>query len=387
MPVIDREEILEILERYDASKIRIATIGSHSALDVCDGAIEEGLSTLVICEKGRATPYARYFRTVRDREGRAIRGMVDDAIVLSKFQEVLTHKVQERLRRANAIFIPNRSFTSYCNLDKIEGSFRVPLFGSRNLLRTEEREEARSYYWILEKAKLPAPEKFEDPMDIDGLAIVKLHHKTKKLERGFFTAASYKEFKARSEALVKQGVISRKDLAAARIERYIIGPIFNFDFFYSPIEDHAEKLELLGIDWRFETSLDGHVRLPADQQLTLNEAQRIPEYVVVGHNAATLRESSLNDIFDIAERYVRATQEHFPPGIIGPFTLQTAVDKDLNFWVYDVAPRIGGGTNVHMAVGHPYGNSLWRGAMSTGRRIAMEIRRATDTGRLGELVT
>jgi 5-formaminoimidazole-4-carboxamide-1-(beta)-D-ribofuranosyl 5'-monophosphate synthetase len=68
---------------------------------------------------------------------------------------------------------------------------------------------------------------------------------------------------------------------------------------------------------------------------------------------------------------VKATQEHFRPGIVGPFTLQTAVDKDLAFWIYDVAPRIGGGTNVHMSVGHPYGNSLWRRPMSTGRRIAM----------------
>jgi len=121
--------------------------------------------------------------------------------------------------------------------------------------------------------------------------------------------------------------------------------------------------------------------------MTLDEAQRIPEYVVVGHNTATLRESSLAAIFDIAERYVRATQEHFRPGIIGPFTLQTAVDKDLKFWVYDVAPRIGGGTNVHMSMGHPYGNSLWRRPMSTGRRIAMEIRRGIESGRLDEIVT
>ena len=363
---MSREGILKVLEAYDPSAIRIATIGSHSALDVCDGAVEEGFSTLVICEKGRSTPYARFFRTTRDKEGRAVRGMVDEAIILSKFQEVLDEKMQDRLRKANAVFIPNRSFTSYCDLDAIERSFQVPLFGSRSLLRTEEREEERSYYWILEKARLPAPEKIEDPKDIGGLVIVKLHHKVKKLERGFFTAASYKEYKTKSEALLKQGVISARDLAKARIERYIIGPIFNFDFFYSPIEAQAEKLELLGVDWRFETSLDGHVRLPADQQMTLAEAQRIPEYVVVGHNTATLRESSLAAVFDIAERYVRATQEHFRPGIIGPFTLQTAVDKDLKFWVYDVAPRIGGGTNVHMSMGHPYGNSLWRRPMSTG---------------------
>jgi 5-formaminoimidazole-4-carboxamide-1-(beta)-D-ribofuranosyl 5'-monophosphate synthetase len=313
--------------------------------------------------------------------------MVDETIVLDKFREVLSEKIQSHLRDLNAVFVPNRSFTSYVELDEIEDKFLVPLYGSRNLLRTEERDEERSYYWILDQANLPAPEKLESPRDIDGLCIVKLPHKAKRLERGFFTAASHKEFKEKSEALLKDNVISREDLAEARIERYIIGPIFNFDFFYSPIEDEAEKLELLGIDWRFETSLDGHVRLPADQQLTLTGPEKIPEYVVVGHNTATLRESSLKDVFQMAEAYVKATQRHFAPGIIGPFTLQTAVDKDLKFWVYDVAPRIGGGTNVHMSTGHPYGNSLWRRPMSTGRRIAMEIRRGVDTGRLGEIVT
>src|SRR3989475_10302084 len=126
-----------------------------------------------------------------------------------------------------------------------------------------------------------------------------------------------------SQALINQGVISRKDLPTARIERYIIRPRFNFPFFYSPNDDHAERLELLGIDWRFETSLDGHVRLPADQQLSLNPAQRIPAYIVIGHNSATLRESALSTVLELAERWVRATQEHYPPGIIGPFTLQT----------------------------------------------------------------
>jgi len=385
--MIDREAILEVLEDYDLSALRIATIGSHSALDVCDGAAEEGFRTIALCERGREAPYARYFRAIRDPSGRLKRGVVDEAIVLPKFADVLRKEMQERLRKANAIFVPNRSFTSYCDLGAIEDEFLVPLFGSRNLLRTEEREEERSYYWLLEKAKLPAPEKIDDPKDIDGLVIVKLHHKVKKLERGFFTAADAKEFEEKSEALIRRGVISREDLEKARIERYIIGPIFNFDFFYSPLEEEGEKLELLGVDWRFETSLDGHVRLPAIQQLTLKEEEKLPEYIVVGHNSATLRESSLRDIFEIAEKYVRATQEYYPPGIIGPFTLQTAVDKDLHFWIYDVAPRIGGGTNVHVSLGHPYGNSLWRRPMSTGRRIAMEIRRGAEQGRLAELVT
>ncbi|HEV8595069.1 MAG TPA: DUF1297 domain-containing protein, partial [Thermoplasmata archaeon] len=67
--------------------------------------------------------------------------------------------------------------------------------------------------------------------------------------------------------------------------------------------------------------------------------------------------------------------------------LQTCVDKDLDFHIYDVAPRIGGGTNVHMSVGHPYGNALWRRPMSTGRRIALEIRNAIEAGTLDAVVT
>jgi 5-formaminoimidazole-4-carboxamide-1-(beta)-D-ribofuranosyl 5'-monophosphate synthetase len=255
------------------------------------------------------------------------------------------------------------------------------------MLRTEERGEKQDYYWLLEQAGLPFPEKISDPKDINELAIIKLHHATKKLERGFFTAASYREYVEKSEALLKQHVITREALEAARIERYIIGPVFNLNFFYSPLEPETSGIELLGIDWRFETSLDGHVRLPAPQQMTLGEAQYIPEYTVCGHNSATLRESLLEKGFALAEKYVKATQEHYAPGIIGPFCLQTCVDKDLNFYIYDVAPRVGGGTNVHMAVGHPYGNSLWRTTMSTGRRLAREIKRAIALDKLQYIVT
>ncbi len=385
--MIDRERILKVLEGYDEGRISVGVIGSHSALDVCDGAAEEGLHTIAVCERGREAPYARYFRARRDASGKLERGVVDEPLVFHAFSEVLSKKVQEYLRNRSAIFVPNRSFTSYCDIEAIEDEFLVPLFGSRNLLRTEERSEKKSYYWLLEKAGVPFPEKTDDPADIDGLVIVKLPHKAKKLERGFFTAASAKEYREKSAALIKQGVISKADLAAARIERYIIGPVFNFDFFFSPLEREGERLELLGVDWRFETSLDGHVRLPAAQQLTLDPSQAIPGFIVIGHNSATLRESALNDVFSIAERWVKATQQHYAPGILGPFTLQTCVDREEDFYVYDVAPRIGGGTNVHMAVGHPYGNALWRRPMSTGRRLAVEIKRAADEGRLDEIVT
>ena len=59
----------------------------------------------------------------------------------------------------------------------------------------------------------------------------------------------------------------------------------------------------------------------------------------------------------------------------------------MHFHIYDVAPRIGGGTNVHVAVGHPYGNALWRTNMSTGRRVALEVKRAVDAVCLKSIVT
>ena len=384
--MIERQEIIEVLSEYDLTKTTIGVMASHSALDVCDGAVEEGFRTYAACEKGREKTYTDYFRAKRDN-GKLIRGIVDEAVVYNKFNEILKPENQKELKDNNTIFIPNRSFTSYCSIDAIEDNFKVPMFGSRNLLRSEERGIEKDYYWLLDKAGLPYPEKINRPEDIDSLVMVKLPHAVKKLERGFFTASSYEEFKQKSDALLKQGVITKEALADARIERYIIGPVFNLDMFYSPIEDKMNKMELLGIDWRFETSLDGHVRLPAPQQITLNERQLTPEYTVCGHNSATLRESLLEDAFALSEKYVKATQKYYKPGIIGPFCLQTCVDKDLNFYVYDVAPRVGGGTNVHVSVGHPYGNTLWRKPMSTGRRAAMEIRKAIEQERVEEIVT
>ena len=380
--MISRDEILSVLERYDPEKITVGVIGSHSALDIADGAKEEGLPVLVVAQKGRHRTYAEYFRLRETKDG-LTKGFIDEVLVLEKFAQIVD--VQDELVKRNVIFVPNRSFVVYTGIDRVENDFRVPLFGSRNLLRSEERSEEKSYYWLLERAGLPYPEPVK-PEEIDevGLVIVKLPHAKKRLERGFFTAASYKEFREKAEKLIKLGVITEEDLAKARIERYIIGPVFNFDFFYSPID---EEIELLGIDWRFETSLDGHVRLPASQQLTLPEHQFEPEYTVCGHASSTLRESLLEKVFDMAERYVEATKKYYSPGIIGPFTLQTAVDKDLNFYIYDVAPRTGGGTNIHMAMGHPYGNALWRKPMSTGRRVALEIKRAVELDELEKVVT
>jgi 5-formaminoimidazole-4-carboxamide-1-(beta)-D-ribofuranosyl 5'-monophosphate synthetase len=385
--MINQEEIAAILEGYNRLKLRIGMTASHSALDICDGAIEEGFPTVAYCQKGREKTYSEYFRSQRTTSGRIRRGMVDKAIVCDHFSDIIRPELQDEMRKRNVIFIPNRSFTAYCGIDEIERDFKVPIFGSRNMLRMEERSEEQDYYWLLDKAGLPYPESIADPQDIDCLVIVKLHHAKKILERGFFTCASYEEYREKSQSLLKSGVIDDASLAGARIERYVIGPVFNLNFFYSPLEEEMPKLELLGVDWRFESSLDGHVRLPAPQQMTMSADQAIPEMTVVGHNSATIRESLLEEAFELGEKFITASKEHYDPGIIGPFCLQTCIDKDMNYSIYDVAPRIGGGTNVHLSVGHPYGNATWRKPMSSGRRIALELRRAAEQDRMLEVLT
>ena len=385
--MIGKDDIASIIEDYDRLKLRVGMTASHSALDICDGAIEEGFPTVAYCQKGREKTYSDYFKTQRTTSGRVRRGMVDKSIVMDSFNDVMNTEMQAEMRKRNVVYIPNRSFTSYSSIDDVENNFHVPMFGSRNMLRMEERTEDQDYYWILDKAGLPYPEAIEDPQDIDCLVIVKLHHAQKKLERGFFTCASYEEYVEKSQTLLKEGTIDQESLDGARIERYVIGPVFNLNFFYSPLEEDMPKLELLGVDWRFESSLDGHVRLPAPQQMTMPAHQQIPEMTVVGHNTATIRESLLEEAFELGEKFITASKEHYDPGIIGPFCLQTCIDKDMNYSIYDVAPRVGGGTNVHVSVGHPYGNATWRKPMSSGRRIAMELRRAAEQDRLLEVLT
>jgi len=385
MPIAPAE-IARVLEGYP-SVPSVGTVGSHSAIDVADGAVAEGLTSVVLAQTGRDATYAQYFRTLRDANGARRRGCVDEVWNYPKFADLAAPDSQERLRTRGVLLVPNRAFSSYVPLPTIESEFRVPIVGSRTMLRIEERSERENYYRLLESAGIPSPRPFAAPDDIDRLAIVKLPHARRRLERGFFTAATPAEYRTKSRALLERGTILADDLAHARIEEYVIGPVFNFNFFFSPLVPRAEGLELLGVDERRESSLDGLVRLPAAQQLELPESDRIPDYTVVGHGTLTVRESILEEAFRIGEKFVDAARARYPPGILGAFCLQTCLDRDGRPTVFDVAARIGGGTNVHLALGHPYGNALHRGPMSTGRRIALEIRRAAAEGRLKEIVT
>ena len=103
--MIDQSDIASIVEEYDRLKLRIGMTASHSALDICDGAIEEGFPTVAYCKEGRHKTYANYFKTQRSASGRVVRGMVDKAIVLNDFNDVLAPDMQEEMRKRNVIYI------------------------------------------------------------------------------------------------------------------------------------------------------------------------------------------------------------------------------------------------------------------------------------------
>ena len=97
--MIDRKEIKEIVEGYytQADKIKVGTIASHSGLDICDGAVEEEFRTLAVCQAGREKTYSEYFRAQRDPYGKVKRGIVDEAVVFKKYNEILLPENQQKL--------------------------------------------------------------------------------------------------------------------------------------------------------------------------------------------------------------------------------------------------------------------------------------------------
>jgi 5-formaminoimidazole-4-carboxamide-1-(beta)-D-ribofuranosyl 5'-monophosphate synthetase len=379
--MISRDEIASIIEGYHRDDLRIGVLGSHSALEICRGARDEGFKTIVVCERGREKTYARYYR-VRHIFGREV-GVVDEVIILDKFREILRDDVQGELRSRNTIFIPHRSLCVYVGYRALEEDFRVPMFGNRFLLKVEERDVERNQYYLMERAGIPHPRIFKNPSEIDCLVLVKAPEAARGFERAFFLASSPREFEEKAEELIRKGVLTREGLEKAVIEEFIVGAPFNFNFFYSPL---TGEVELLGVDTRRQTNLEGIMRLPAPYQA---EALKYLELktIEVGHIACTVRESLLERAFELAEKLVEAARKEYPPGIIGPFALQGMIvpgPPHEEIIVYDLSVRVPGSPGTKFT---PYSENLWGFSMSVGRRIALEIKESLKQDKLLDLIT
>jgi 5-formaminoimidazole-4-carboxamide-1-(beta)-D-ribofuranosyl 5'-monophosphate synthetase len=366
-----KSEINEwVVNRYDLDNISVGVIGSHSALEIMDGAKDEGLKTVCICQKGRELPYLKYSR------------LSDEMIVLDRFSDILFKENQEKLLKLNTIMVSHRSFSVYLGNDNIENNFHVPIFGNRWLLKAEERNLPRNQYYLLEKAGIAHPKIYSVPEEIEGPALVKIQEAKRKLERAFFIVTSFDDYKKKSQDRIDKGIIDKETLENnSVIEQYLIGTYFNFNFFYSPLDDETE---FLGIERRLQTNIhDFTTSIPARNQLEMDvELQNIE----VGHTPASIRESLLDNVFKMGEKFVKSTKKEYPPGIIGPFSLQSVITLDLDMIVYDVSLRVPG--NPILATTTPYTKYKYGETFGVGRRIAMEIKKSLQSpGNVIKIVT
>jgi len=365
--LISLEQVAAIVGDYDLKNVTVGTIGSHSALEIMDGAKDENLKTICICQKGREQPYKRFKR------------LADEIILLDKFSDILYAENQEKLRQFNTIIVAHRAFTAYLGYDSIENDLKVPVFGNRLLLRAEERTAPRNQYYLLEKAGIRHPKLYHNALGIDGPAMIKVQEARRKLERAFFIASSYEDYEKKSKQKIEQGLVTKQDLDRATVEEYVPGTYFNLNFFVSPLTDETE---FLGIERRLQTNIHDIVSLSARQQLEIDvQIQNIE----VGHTPASIRESLLEKVFEMGDRIAVAARKEYPPGIIGPISLQSIVTVDLDFVVYDVSLRVPG--NPIMATTSPYAKYYYGHTMGVGRRIAMEIKEAIGQRKLPDIVT
>ncbi|MEK7591260.1 MAG: DUF1297 domain-containing protein [Patescibacteria group bacterium] len=378
----------ELIDGYDLKKLTVGALGGHSALDICNGAKKMGFQTLVVAEEGREKTYTKYYRARKlSKEGTV--GCVDDVIEVKKFRDILDRNVQDALRSKNTLFIHSRYFWVYFDdFARVENDFAVPIFGSRSLLKLEERDQPYNQYHLLKDAGIRAPKLFEKPEDIEigRMVIVKAHEAKRGYERAFFlTMAS--NFEARANEQIKRGEITKEGLKEATIEEFVVGAPVNFNFFYSPLSD---ELELLGTDTRRQTNLDGFLRMTAEDQTWAKQFTPV-KMIETGHIACTVKESILEKAFDLGERFVRATQakkcDPTGRGIIGPFALQGAVVADEgreDIVIFDVSMRIPGSPGIRST---PYSGYLYGEPISIGERIGMEIRKAVREKALEKIIT
>ncbi|WP_457556047.1 formate--phosphoribosylaminoimidazolecarboxamide ligase [Candidatus Pyrohabitans sp.] len=361
--MLDREEILEIYRSYDRSNLAIATLGSHSALQILKGAQEEGFRSVVVCKRDRVELYRRF-------------RVADEIITIDSYQELLEDKMLQRLRKLNALLVPHGSLIAYVGVGNIEDRLRIPLLGNRAILRWES-DRTLERRWLT-MAGIKMPKETHDPRDIDRLCLVKFPGA--RGGRGYFIVASYKDFKRKAERLIRKGRITREDLERATIQEYIPGVNMYLSYFYSPLTD---EVELFGIDRRYEANIDGLTRIPAIDQTT---SYIEPSYVVVGNAPLVARESLLPRVLEMGDRLVDVAREIAPPGMLGPFCLETMVTHELEFIAFEISARIVAGTNPFIS-GSPYSYLLYGHGMSMGRRLARELRLALEQEKEELLIT
>ncbi|NJD76923.1 MAG: formate--phosphoribosylaminoimidazolecarboxamide ligase [Candidatus Methanoperedens sp.] len=356
--MVEKQEIIGILESYDKDNIAIATVCSHSSLQIFDGARKEGFRTIGIC-MGAPPKFYDAFPKAKP----------DEYFIVKDYKDILTKS--RELAEKNAIIIPHGSFVEYLRAENFQ-KLRLPTYGNRRVLEWEsDRDMSRKW---LESAGIKMPRQIKNPEDIDSPMMVKYYGA--KGGMGFFVVKNYSDFQKRINLNEKY-----------TIQEFVLGTRYYMHYFYSPIKKDGYALskgtlELLGIDRRVESNADEIFRIGSPTELA--EAGIYPTFVVTGNIPLMVRESLLPRIFEMGEQVVEKSLELFG-GMIGPFCLEAVVTDSLELKVFEISARIVAGTNLFIS-GSPY-SDLVDEKLSMGRRIAREIRVAQELDMLSEVIS
>ncbi|MEF8879514.1 MAG: formate--phosphoribosylaminoimidazolecarboxamide ligase [Candidatus Thermoplasmatota archaeon] len=354
-------DIEGMLADYDKDDLTICTVCSHSSLQLFNGAKKEGFKTLGIAVGEQRKKFYDAFP----------QGKPDEFLMVDDYKEIMDYT--DELQDRNCIVIPHGSFVEYLGADNFL-KLDLPTFGNRDVLMWES-DRSKERDWLVD-AGLTMPREIKDPHFIEQPVIVKYHGA--KGGKGFFIAKTYEEFKRRVNPDKKY-----------TIQEFVLGTRYYLHYFYSPIQKNAYKIDggkgsiqLLSIDRRDETTIDEVQRLGSIAEL--EEVGIHPTFVVTGNIPIVIRESLLPKVFEMGEAVVKKSLDLFG-GIIGSFCLETVVTESLEFKVFEISARIVAGTNPYIS-GSPYAE-LIQPDLSTGRRIAQEIKYANKKDQLSEILS
>lgn len=333
------------------SDYKIATLGSHSALQILKGARDEGFKTMCICQKGREVPYKSF-------------NSADELVTINDISDFF--KLEERLIKENVVIIPHGSFVEYLGYENLK-KLQVMYYGTKEILDWEsDRDKERIW---LKDAGLSLPRVFAKPEDIDRPVIIKFHGAGGG--KDYFVANTEEEFYQRMKGY--------NDTRKFAIQEYIVGVAIYSHYFYSPI---TGELEIMGFDKRYESNADSIGRIAAQDQLITSLKT---SYTICGNIPIVIRESLLPQVFEMGERVIKQSKVITKNGLIGPFCLESIIDPNLNFYVFEISARIVAGTNPYI-YGSPYTWLKYDEPMSTGRRIARDIKQAIEKDELEKLL-
>ncbi|MFH1218773.1 MAG: formate--phosphoribosylaminoimidazolecarboxamide ligase [Candidatus Peregrinibacteria bacterium] len=333
---------------------KIATLGSHTALQILKGAKDEGFETIAICQKDRTKPYVSY-------------RVADQIIEVEDFKDYF--KIEQQLIDQKAIVIPHGSFVAYIGAEKVK-EIKAMHYGAKDILAWEsDRNKERE--WLL-KAGIKLPKIFAKPEDIDRPVIVKFHGALGG--KGYFIANNPEEF---YEKLKKYKGKEGHDEYV--LQEYIVGVPVYTHYFYSKL---TGELEVMGFDKRYESNADSIGRVAAKDQVDVGIQTT---YTITGNIPIVLRESLLPEIFKMGQDVIDSSMDLVDGGLFGPFCLEGIMDPELNYYVFEISARIVAGTNPFIN-GSPYTWLRYDEPMSTGRRLARDIKMAIEQDKIEKVL-